>query len=100
MLFPGAARYPVVPSFNPTRYLSAVAPHHGADMRNRRVPASPHQSPSRLVYSYGQPNTFSHPRLITRTDHHAAGWIDRTLAPGVRPYEVYETAHRSASAAM
>ena len=95
MLFPGDARYPVVPSFNPAGYLSAVAPHHGGDMRNRTVPACPHQPSSRLVYSYGDPNTFSHPRLITRTDHHAAGWTDRRLAPGLPQYEVYETAHRS-----
>jgi hypothetical protein len=95
MLFPGDARYPCLPSFPPTQpYLSVVAPHHGADMRNRTVPSCPRLPPSRLVYSYGPGNTFSHPRRITRKDHGAAGWHDPSITSATT-YEVRETANRT-----
>jgi len=95
MLFPGDARYSCLPSYSSQQsYLSAVVPHHGADMRNRTVPYCPKQSQSRLVYSFGAGNTFSHPRMITRQDHDAAGWRDPLVTPGAPSYEVRETAYR------
>jgi hypothetical protein len=95
MLFPGDARYPCLGSFPPKQnYLSAVAPHHGADMRNRTVPTCPKRAPSRLVYSFGAGNTFSHPRLNTRQNHDGSGWRDPHITLGASSYEVRETAHR------
>jgi hypothetical protein len=96
MLFPGDARYPCLPSFASTNnYLSVVAPHHGADMRNHTVPTRPSKKlPSRLVYSSGPGNSFKHPRYVTRQDHHCAGWHDPIIASGASRYEVRETANR------
>jgi hypothetical protein len=95
MVFPGDARYTALPSFKVNGYLSAVAPHHGADMRNNKVPISPNQSPSRLVYSCGARNTYGHPRPVTRANHDANGWKDPAITPGLAAYQVRETASRS-----
>lgn len=95
MLFPGDARYPCLRSFPPKQsYLSVVAPHHGADMRNHTVPTCPSKPPSRLVYSFGHANTFKHPRMVTRQDHDRAGWHDPVITASATHYEVRETAHR------
>jgi hypothetical protein len=95
MLFPGDARYSCVPSFPPMRdYLSVVAPHHGADMRNHTVPTGNCWPASRLVYSYGPGNSFNHPRCVTRRDHDSAGWHDPVLNSNASHYEVRETANR------
>lgn len=98
MLFPGDARYSCIPSFSAeSKYVSVVAPHHGADMHNRIAPRCPSQPHSRLVYSYGAGNTFDHPRLVTRQDHHARGWRDPSIAPAAIAHEVRETARRGAN---
>jgi hypothetical protein len=98
MLFPGDARYPCLPSLSSKQnYLSAVAPHHGADMKNRTVTTCLGLNPSRLVYSFGAGNTFSHPRYVTRVDHNGAGWHDPVIAAGAAHYEVRETANRGSS---
>jgi hypothetical protein len=97
MLFPGDARYTHIPSFpNPptSQYLSVVAPHHGGDMRSRTAPVCPSHAASRLIYSYGLGNTFSHPRNITRTDHDTNGWRDPLFTSAAFAYEVRETASR------
>jgi hypothetical protein len=95
MLMPGDARYSALPSFSPQNdYCCVVAPHHGGDMRNRSIPASPQQSHSRLAYSFGTGNTFEHPSDVTRHDHAARGWRDRRVAFGTGVYEARETALR------
>jgi hypothetical protein len=97
MLFPGDARYTHIPSFpNPptSQYLSVVTPHHGGDMRSRTAPLCPSHADSRLIYSYGLGNTFSHPRNVTRTDHDTNGWRDPLIAAAAYAYEVRETASR------
>lgn len=100
MLFPGDARYTYIPSFpNPTtsHYLSVVVPHHGGDMRSRTMSLCPSLTASRLVYSYGTGNTFSHPRHITRMDHQTAGWHDPYIFASP-PHEVRETTSRGTGA--
>jgi hypothetical protein len=95
MLFPGDARYDYIPSFaSAKQYLSAVAPHHGADMKKRIAPTCPSLPASRLVYSFGNGNSFHHPRLVTRTDHDKQGWRDPNVILGATAYEVRETANR------
>jgi hypothetical protein len=95
MLFPGDARYTCLPSFPfPNNYLSVVAPHHGADMRNRNVPKCPAKPPSRLVYSFGSGNSYLHPHQVTRQDHDGAGWHDPNITTGASQYEVRETVKR------
>jgi hypothetical protein len=97
MLFPGDARYNVVPSFTAAGgYCSVVAPHHGADMRSSMTPTCPSQAHSRLVYSFGAGNTFGHPRTVTRQHHDTNGWRDPTITLGSPTYEVRETANRAA----
>jgi len=98
MFFPGDARYTRIPSFTSSKkYLSVVAPHHGADMRNHTTPSCPSLSQSRLVYSFGAGNSFSHPRLVTRTDHDSNGWRDPNVTFGASAYEVRETSNRVAA---
>ncbi len=97
MLFPGDACYDHIPSFKGSAYLSVVAPHHGGDMKSSTTPPAPPSSSSRLVYSFGIGNTFSHPRNITRSNHHHAGWRD-PKAKGVRvrgAHEVRDTEDRT-----
>jgi hypothetical protein len=95
MLFPGDARYDYIPSFGSAKkYLSVVAPHHGADMKKHLAPTCPTLPASRLVYSFGAGNSFRHPRLATRTDHSTQGWRDPNLTSGAPSYEVRETASR------
>jgi hypothetical protein len=96
MLFPGDARYTYILSFpNPPKnqYVSAVVPHHGGDMRSRTVPLCPSVSHSRLLYSFGAGNTFSHPRQVTRVDHHNAAWRNPHIGSG-STFEVREMANR------
>lgn len=74
ILLPGDARYSAVPGALARDYTSLVAPHHGADMKNRRVPAYQPNAGARVAYSFGAGNTFSHPRAITEADHQRANW--------------------------
>lgn len=99
MLFPGDARYTYIPSFPKwcAQYVSVAVPHHGGDMGNRTVPLCPQLAESRLVYSCGRPNTFSHPRHITRMDHQSAGWRDPIFGSSPN-YEVRETPNRGKQA--
>jgi hypothetical protein len=100
MLFPGDARYTYIPSFpNPpaNQYISVVVPHHGGDMRCHTVPLCPSMSHSRLLYSFCAGNTFSHPRRVTRLDHHSAAWRDPYIVSG-STFEVRETASRGTKA--
>jgi len=75
MLFPGDARYSVVPSGLRTDFAAVVVPHHGADMRNTAVPACPNAAHNRLVYSYESGNTYGHPRSTTMQAHKQARWV-------------------------
>jgi hypothetical protein len=74
VLLPGDARYSAVPGALSRDYTSLVAPHHGADMKNRQVPAYSPNPGARVAYSFGSGNTFSHPRAITEADHQRANW--------------------------
>lgn len=72
ILLPGDARYSAVPGALSRDYTSLVAPHHGADMKNRQVPICQGNAGARVAYSFGTSNTFSHPRIITEADHQRA----------------------------
>lgn len=74
ILLPGDARYSAVPGALSRDYTSLVAPHHGADMKNRQVPAHYPNAGARVAYSFGAGNTFSHPRPVTEADHQRANW--------------------------
>ncbi|MBO9506901.1 MULTISPECIES: hypothetical protein [unclassified Thalassospira] len=77
ILLPGDARYNVIPnclSRAITAFTALVAPHHGADMRFRRVPGPDYCGFNRIVYSYGPQNTFYHPRQITIDRHKDEDW--------------------------
>lgn len=74
ILLPGDARYAVIGSATSGKYTSVVVPHHGADMRNRAVPAGLGYQMSRAVYSCGISNTFCHPWPVTERDHDKHGW--------------------------
>jgi hypothetical protein len=100
VLFPGDARYNVIPSGR-SRYDSLVVPHHGADMSYRWTPTSPAAPHSRAVYSYGPGNTFtggngtiSHPAFVTRSDHDVNGWSDSKIS-AVTPGQVRQTEDRA-----
>lgn len=73
ILLPGDARYTAVPS-GLTTLQSVVAPHHGAEMRSGAMPRSSGLPTARVAYSYGDPNQWDHPKLLTKQRHHAAGW--------------------------
>ena len=98
MLFPGDAYYTYIASFRPNDYVSVVAPHHGANMPYSTTPHCLGQPHSRLVYSYGQGNTYNHPSQITQKNHDANGWHDRAVTTGASSYEVRETAVRGKAA--
>jgi hypothetical protein len=84
MLLPGDARYSAIPSAaSPAIFTSVCVPHHGADMKSKYVPASASLAYSRAAYSFGAGNTFSHPRTITKNQHHNAGWTH--VPPGTPP---------------
>lgn len=96
MLFPGDARYTAVPSAcgGSTAFSAIAVPHHGADMRTRHVP-SPHVSPfTRMAYSYGERNTFGHPRLVTQQRHDGSGWLHEHLSAAPGHGVDRSTAHR------
>jgi hypothetical protein len=98
ILFPGDASYNYIQSFSGSSYVSVIAPHHGADMKNRMTPPAPPDTASRLVYSYGNNNTFKHPRKVTRKIHHIAGWLDLKATKGIKgPHKARNTADRNAS---
>lgn len=73
ILLPGDARYNVIATAA-SQFASVVVPHHGADMRNASTPICPGLAYSRAAYSYGEGNSFSHPRNITEQRHQANGW--------------------------
>ncbi len=77
ILMPGDADYRWIGSFTGgTPYLSVVAPHHGAKLTSSTLPGHSGASPARLVYSYGQGNSYGHPHPQTRQDHDALRWRD------------------------
>lgn len=92
ILLTGDARYNVIPTRGQI-FTSVVVPHHGADMRNRSVPACPRFAASRAAYSAGNPNSFLHPRAITQQDHHGQHW-DHGLNGSIHPVDRYTAALR------
>lgn len=81
MLFTGDARYSAIPSGKSGTFSSVVVPHHGADMRNMFAPVCPGNPHNRLAYSFGDPNSYGHPRPITETHHQRSGW-NHSAPPG------------------
>ncbi|WP_296596610.1 hypothetical protein [Phenylobacterium sp.] len=74
ILLTGDARYTAVPGATGRDYTSVVAPHHGADMKSSAVPTGLQLPGARTAYSFGQNNTFQHPRPVTQKNHHSQGW--------------------------
>lgn len=73
ILLPGDSRYTAIPSKDLV-FRSVVAPHHGAKMRAAFTPASDSSATGRIVYSYGEPNRWSHPDPKTKDRYAKAGW--------------------------
>jgi hypothetical protein len=78
ILLTGDARYSAIPG-GFADYLSIVASHHGADMKSKATPICPKDSAARIAYSYGQGNTFGHPRDCTYTRHDTNNWSHRSI---------------------
>lgn len=76
--FPGDAGYDALPSRPPNvRVLQAT--HHGGKFGSKKAAApipEPHAY-TRLVYSFGDPNSYGHPRQDARELHSVAGWKER-----------------------
>ncbi|MFA6965247.1 MBL fold metallo-hydrolase [Bosea sp. (in: a-proteobacteria)] len=70
ILLPGDAHYTDVPSHNSRTVSSLVVSHHGGD-----VGGSPPPKPgTRLAFSYGDANTYGHPRALPVQDLKNANW--------------------------
>lgn len=97
ILFPGDAQYQFIPSCTAGKtYHSMVAPHHGATPSSMtRLPACAAAGTSRLVYSYGEGNTYGHATGQARYFHHAAGWHDVRVDPAASPFRVKNTEQRA-----
>lgn len=99
MLFPGDAAYLDVPSVQnngQVQFVAATAPHHGADMGARFAPQCPGPI-GRVVYSYGQGNSYGHgrPNSRARQDHVNSGWHDAHVTGCVASqYEIRQTEDR------
>ena len=74
MLFTGDARYSAIPSERSSSFTAIVVPHHGADMRSNYAPTCPGSRHNRLAYSFGDSNTYGHPRAVTERRHQSQGW--------------------------
>jgi hypothetical protein len=74
MLFPGDCAYNYIPPAQTGSFTALVCAHHGGHTHATFVPASDHNSEGRVVYSYGQSNSYGHPFAAVRTDHTNAGW--------------------------
>jgi hypothetical protein len=68
MLFPADAAYDHIPSA-PGTFSSLVASHHGGRTGATFVPRSDKAKHGRLVYSYGDPNRYGHPKAAQVADH-------------------------------
>jgi len=100
MLFPGDAKYSVIPSFGAKKYLSVVVPHHGGNMGTPLAPNYTGGTGPRLAYSYGLGNKYGHAATVTRQRHSATGWTDPRISPGVTPFPVRETENRGATSGL
>lgn len=78
ILLTGDARYTAIPSGLLDAH-GVIVPHHGADMHSHSTPQSVGHAASRAAYSYGHGNSFSHPRSVTYSDHHAGAWQHRHI---------------------
>lgn len=75
VLLPADAAYTYIPGAALRKNFDGlIATHHGAefDTVNHPVPASKGQKAN--VYSFGKPNTYSHPRVPATTAHISSGW--------------------------
>lgn len=75
-MFPGDADYSAIPVLPPL-LVGLVASHHGAAPYPQTVSPSPKSARyRRLVYSFGENNSYKHPRATSRSSHRTAGWAD------------------------
>jgi len=74
ILLTGDARYSAIPGASSTTFTSLIVPHHGADMRNRSVPAGHQLAGARTAYSFAGTNSYGHPDPLTQQDHHRNNW--------------------------
>jgi hypothetical protein len=74
MLLPGDCGYGHVPTADTGRFTSLVASHHGGRTGTSVMPQPDGTRSGRLVYSYGQGNSYGHPFASVREDHMNAGW--------------------------
>lgn len=77
VLLPADAAYTYIP-LPPTSKLEAiVATHHGAEFDHSNAPIPISQTETAIAYSYGQKNSYNHPRALAEAAHINSGWLSR-----------------------
>lgn len=82
VLLPGDAPYRIISksvSLKSLNLKGLVAKHHGGSYAKDIAPLA--SGKSKIAYSYGQNNTYNHPRSISVTKHLMAGWSYRLDTP-------------------
>lgn len=77
ILLPGDADFPSIPSLvgkRKTPLAGMVAPHHGARITPGSAPGPRKSSPSRLVMSVGDGNSYGHPKQQAVNEYATLGW--------------------------
>lgn len=95
VLLPADAGYADLPAGAPGTYDAIGCPHHGGYTAAGTIPLAPSATYPRLIYSYGQPNSYGHAFATTRQDHDAQGWLDPSLPSAHAPSKVRQTKDRS-----
>jgi len=78
VLVPGDAAYRKIPVKTGTIH-SMIATHHGGWHRGDKPPAA--STNAVIAYSYGEPNTYDHPKPVSTATHDASGWYNRYNTP-------------------
>jgi beta-lactamase superfamily II metal-dependent hydrolase len=85
MLFPGDCAYDYISRAKESDFTALVCPHHGGRTKASFVPASDRNPSGRIVYSYGQDNSYGHPFASVCSDHVNAGWRHARETPSRCP---------------
>lgn len=77
VLLPGDANYKLIKEHD-FPYYGLVATHHGASSHDclLNMP-KPYNDSHKIAYSFGQNNSYNHPKLDSLNEHDKNGWINR-----------------------
>lgn len=81
-LLTGDVEYRFLSGLEP-RYVAMSVPHHGATPKRWSYIPKPHYQNgyARLVYSFGESNSYHHPTHVCQKNHATAGWVHGTGLP-------------------